>query len=671
MKETAFAEALGAVRCTPVPDWVEHNAYLLHVPEGEDSFVAAGVVRLLQDVQINLSNSEQAWHSCTAQRVLTRAGAERIAHFVADFDPSFERLEVHFIRILRGEERIEHARPDGFQFFRRETNLERLALNGRLTASLLIPDVRVDDIVEIGLTLYGSNPVLGGKFASWAVFDPFNPWLETRRRLLRPQTRDISVKLLNDPPKGETSSNETAHDSRWHLVGQTRQEAEALTPPWLILSPAIQYSEFKNWQEVASLFAPLYDSPCIPDTLAQDIDQLAKTNGDPAQRAAEWLRFVQQKLRYFALSLGEGGLAPREVETIWSNRFGDCKDAARLYVAGARRMGLDACAALVSTTHGPTLKQILPSPLLFDHCIVRLRLNGISYWLDPTSLLQSGDLQTIFQPHFGWALPLTSETTQLEELSSQPPLHHLHYEDEFRLGPKSNSIAKLRRDIDYSFWAADSMRNRFAGEGSAEYSKEMLKDLQMTWPDVSETEPLVINDDPVKNCLTVTLNYDIANAWRQLENGKRLSFTLTDNVIGGHLMAINGSHRRTDIHLGRPRKLTSHVYMHMPRRWHGLGWSQTYEVPGIDYKNRLTIDGRTINYSKELTIKEWGIPAEHATAYNQLASELLKNQTGILAREWFGKIGPTSIRWQLYFRIIWGFFILILILRLFYAAMTP
>ena len=48
-----------------------------------------------------------------------------------------------------------------------------------------------------------------------------------------------------------------------------------------------------------------------------------------AERAAEWLRFVQRELRYFAFSLGEGGLTPRALEAIWSARFGDCRGCSR------------------------------------------------------------------------------------------------------------------------------------------------------------------------------------------------------------------------------------------------------------------------------------------------------------------------------------------------------
>src|SRR5262245_38485777 len=152
------------VRCVPVPSWVKHESYAPQTPATEDA-LSNGICRLLNDIQIDLSGPELGWHCRSSQRVLSRAGAERAAHFVVEFDPTYERLEVHFIRIVRGQDSIEHAQPGALQVFRRETSLERLTLNGRLTASLLIPDVRIDDVVEISFTLFGSNPALRGKCA--------------------------------------------------------------------------------------------------------------------------------------------------------------------------------------------------------------------------------------------------------------------------------------------------------------------------------------------------------------------------------------------------------------------------------------------------------------------------------------------------------------------------
>ena len=231
------------IQCAPPPDWIDHQPYRSEIPDTDVSCVAGGLCRLLHDSQLDLSNSEQAWHYRTVQRVLTREGAERAAHVVVEFDPGYQRIDVHFVRVLRGAEVIEHAKADAFQLLRRETNLERLIFDGRLTASLLIPDVRIGDIVDLAVTVYGNVPVLGRRHAAWVVFDSFNPWFEHRHRLLRPLDRNVIAKAYNNPPQPVVAVAGQTEDVRWRMTGQQRHAFEGLTPPWVLLRPTLQFSE--------------------------------------------------------------------------------------------------------------------------------------------------------------------------------------------------------------------------------------------------------------------------------------------------------------------------------------------------------------------------------------------------------------------------------------------
>lgn len=641
--ETTRPEPAQTVQCNPAPAWVEHEPYPTETPVAGDAYVNNGVCRVLQDTQVNLTGSEYAWHSRTVQRVLTRAGAEQVAHFMVEFDPSCERLDVHFIRVVRGQECMAHAKPGTFQLLRRETNLERLVLDGRLTASLLVPDIRVGDIVEIGLTLSGGNAALGGKYSAWTVFDDFNPWLEARHRLLRPKTREISFRPFNDAPQRLSAVEKGGvEDSRWRLAGPKRREAEDFTPPWQIQVPFLQFSEFKSWADVVGLFEPLYAAPEASEALAEEIDRLAAAHPDPSERAVEWLRFVQRELRYFALSLGEGGYVPRPLDVIWSSRFGDCKDAAQLYVAGARRMGLDACAALTSTTLGRQLDRFLPGSNLFNHCIVRVRLNGRSYWLDPTMTVQSGNLANIYQPHSGWALPLAAGTDGLEPMGGDEPVHYLNSEDEIGFGSRKDSPARIRRQLEYYSWAADSVRNRFANEGTTDFARTLLKDVQTAWPEIVEVEPMTVADDPAGNCLTVVATYELPNPWKPMQKGRNLAFQLVDTTVTGELGLLKAVSRRTEVHLGRPRKVTRRTHMVMPRRWKGDGWHHGQSAQGVDCSDRLRIEGRRITHSKELTVEAWSAPAEEGAAYNRVVAVLNENQLSIWARPLFGRIFPTA-----------------------------
>ena len=286
-----------------------------------------------------------------------------------------------------------------------------------------------------------------------------------------------------------------------------------------------------------------------------------------------------------------------------------------------------------------------PSPDLFNHCIVRLRLDGVSYWLDPTMPAQSGRLPSIFQPHSGWALPLTREATGLEELGSDAPLHMLHLEEEISFGPKPDSPATLCRHVDHYSWAADFVRNRFANEGTTEYARAILKELRQTWPGLVETAPLAISDDQAANRLRLTLSYEISDCWKPTDDKRGLGFTTVDGILSGELTSLKTVTRQTAIHLGRPRKLTRYVRMNMPCQWAGDGWWHEHEAPGVKYVDRFKIDGKVISSSRELVIGAWSLPAEQASSYADLTGRLSKNVLLVWARERFGRIRPYKGNW--------------------------
>jgi hypothetical protein len=501
------------VRYEPWPEEIED-------PQG--AWTDNGLLRLLNETQISLLQAGAAFHVRVVQRVLTRAGAERAAQIVLEFDPSHERLELHHLRIWRGDSSIERglAGADGFQLLRREKQLERFTLDGRLSATFLIADVRVDDRVEVAFTRYVNDPVLSGRCVGWMVFNSYAPWIETRHRMLRPLARQVFLQAFNDPPESVSERVGEVEESRWSVVRQNRRVLEELIPPWVVKSACYQVTEFEHWREVADLFEPYYRDDVVPGDIALEIENIRANFSGDAERAAEWLRVVQRDLRYFALSLGEGGLVPRSLEAIWAGRFGDCKDAARLYVAGARRLGLDACAALVSTTHGLGLGEFLPSIQAFNHMIVRLRLQGATYWLDPTLQPQGGSLANIFFPHAGWALPVDSEAAGLEALPRAEPLECIRCEDAISLGPKPDSPATLRRRITLAHWTADTLRQRIRNEGAAKLSAQLLQELQSEWPRTVETSAMCVEDDPVTNRVTISFVYEVPECWKPDTSGR-------------------------------------------------------------------------------------------------------------------------------------------------------
>ena len=164
---------------------------------------------------------------------------------------------------------------------------------------------------------------------------------------------------------------------------------------------------------------------------------------------------------------------------------------------------------------------------------------------------------------------------------------------------------------------------------------------------------MVVDDDPTRNRLTATLTYEIRDCWIPAQTGDRLAFQVADMSIARELGPLNGTDRRTDIFLGRPRKVTRELRMEMPRSWPGQGWEHRYQAPGVNFINRLEFSGRTIIGFKELHINAWTMPASRAGDYGDVAKKLHENLLKIWAKERFGNICSPAAAKRSIAMIIW------------------
>jgi hypothetical protein len=315
-------------------------------------------------------------------------------------------------------------------------------------------------------------------------------------------------------------------------------------------------------------------------------------------------------------------------------------------VAGARFLGLDASAALVSTTHGVSLNDFLPSAQVFNHVIVRLRIGERIYWLDPTLPSQTGSLDQVTLPHAGWALPLTPGTGALEALPKQETVDLAHCEDRITLGPKPDSVAHLERRMTLGFWAADNVRHRIANEGTSKLAEQLLQDLIATWPKAVESKPLSLEEDVRNNKLMMTSGYDIPDPWVIAPTARRWNLPLTDPLTNKELPVLRVARRHSPILLGRPRRVSCRVTVEMPTRWAGKGWHQDVNEAGLQFINDLELGGREVVLERKLIIGTASMASNQSDAYLRVVTKANQNVTQLFGRVAFGRIVSPITPWR-------------------------
>jgi len=624
-----FREITPGARVAPPEAWVDVAPY--EVPKAANPhFIANGVCVLLDDSQIDLCGAERAWYYRRADMVTANAGAERAAQFSVSFDPRFERIDVHSIAVIRNGARTEHTGTAFYEVLRRERNMERLLFDGRLTIHVTLPDVRVGDVVETSYTLFGMRKSLNGRHTAFITFDGGMGIVETRLRQRTPAHRIVAERQFGNVPEATQTESDGVIDRRWRTYERQAVRFEQLAPPWILQGAMTQFSEWRDWAEAVTVFAPLYeDESALSEEVEAEIARIATSEANPAGRAAAALRFVQGSWRYLAISMGEGGYTPRPLETICETRYGDCKDKSKLYVAMARRLGLDACPALVNVRDGPALDQWLPTGQAFDHCIVRVRLDGASYWLDPTQEAQVSPLGKIAECRFGWALPLAPGVEALEHMGDEPHVHSLDATEHIVLGKAPSVPVTYEWRVTMRGWRAELMRARLIREGEVGLFKLYSEDLQRTYPKARPVQQQVVLDDHQLNELTTLEQFEIDDAWTK--RGDIYAFNTLDLFMRAMLAKLDAGERKLPVDLGHVGKVTRRVVIESAAPTKMTPWRRSVAGSTINYDAELrVISTKRFELVQTLDIRAWTLPAPEAQTYREIISELEKSDIDLL-----------------------------------------
>ena len=436
------------------------------------------------------------------------SGLAAAAQLEIEFDPSYQTLVLHQIDVLRAGARSSRIDRAKIQLLQREANLERRMVDGRVTLSLVMDDVRIGDAVEIAYSLRGANPVWNGRFVAsdWMV-SAKGPVGVYRQRVLAPAARHIAVRagsadmVVTSRSLGEMK--ETVVTRR--AVGVVRPEPNASVQ--VLLDQMVAFSEFENWNGVAAWGRTLFAEPPEPTPLLDaKAAEIATASPDPAARVLAALDFVQKEVRYFGTEIGLNTHRPATPERVLRQRFGDCKDKVSLFLALLRRMNIEGEPVLVSARFVGKVSQMLPTPLAFDHVIARVPLGEQTYWLDATRGQQSGPLGARQALAFGKGLALGSATAgaggaqALVDLPSALSTVRLRVEDRFTIDDFSKpatleSRVTLRGDL------ADAMRQAIAASGLEAARARFAAYYMRAYPNARTLQPVsaepVAGDDAI------------------------------------------------------------------------------------------------------------------------------------------------------------------------------
>lgn len=398
----------------PKPSWAESSS-LATVPSN-----AAGLLFVRrQDVLVHLQDEGQFTY-LSQQVKLLHPQALEVGNLALTWNPAAGAPTVHAIRIHRDGEVIDVLANNTFEILRREDQLEQSMLDGLLTAVLRVPDLRVGDELEWEFTTPSHDPTLRDDSFGTLFLGPAPPSGQFRLGLSWEDGEEPAVRLSADlTPLARRNSRS---------IQINFDNPEMLAPPkdapprynWLRV---VEYSDFKSWAEVSRRFDALFTtaSQLEPESpVRQEAARIAGLYSDRREQAQAALDLVQQQVRYVYVGFEGGNFTPASAEETWRRRYGDCKGKTALLLALLRELGIDAEAVLANNSDGDDgLDTRLPNPAMFDHVLVRAKIDGKTYWLDGTlpQVVEAG--ANPFFP-YRWVLPLSGRGSALEAVAQTP-----------------------------------------------------------------------------------------------------------------------------------------------------------------------------------------------------------------------------------------------------------
>ena len=514
VRETSAPAVSREPQLVPMPSWVD----AVDIPSPDPALRDRPMQLLLTNAQSRYT-AERADHFVQIAMLVQNAqGLQAVGNVILPWEPEQSALLVHEVKIIRNGTVIDLlANGQHFTVLRRENHLESAMLDGTLTAVMQAEGLAVGDILKVSWTMRrqgGALPPRGQNLFALTA----QPLRQLSVRQVWAPSLPVRWRASGAFEPARTRTTALGTELSVTLRDVVAPEPPASVPSRYRLPSLLQLTQYRDWAEIGTLLAPHYDRAAqiaAGPGLQAEIDRIAASSPDPRARILAALHLVQDQVRYFAILMGDGNYLPASAEQTWSRRYGDCKGKSALLLALLRGLGIDAEAVMVNTQIGDSLNDRLPMLSVFNHVIVRARIDGRSYWLDGTRT-DDRNIDDLASSTFGWGLPISTAAGGLERLPLAPPSRPL---SEFNVtydgsrglgGPVPMRLEQVNRGDN-----ATLMRLAVSQLGREDFLRQMRESMANA-DDEMTIEELDVRDDPETGEVTLIMTGRTTLSWNPL-----------------------------------------------------------------------------------------------------------------------------------------------------------
>ncbi len=214
-------------------------------------------------------------------------------------------------------------------------------------------------------------------------------WLQLELKEFNFERFKITKNVTKDPQTATTRYEYTAREVA-PLQSESHAQGPSYTYPHLLVlakgftrggqaTPLIgSVGDLYGWY--ASLAQAVTNDPKPMEATLKQLLAGKKTDDEKIKAIYYW---VQDNIRYIAFEDGIAGFKPEPAQTVFANKYGDCKGMANLTKTMLRAAGFDARLVWIGTSR-IAYDYSSPSLSVDNHMICCVLLNGRKYFLDAT-----------------------------------------------------------------------------------------------------------------------------------------------------------------------------------------------------------------------------------------------------------------------------------------------
>jgi transglutaminase-like putative cysteine protease len=607
-------------RFAPDPDWVE----LLPVRGDAETTASDGARYLLVDDQVSLLGAEPVWHRRLVEQVVHERGLASAARLSIDFQPLYQRVEIHSVELLRGGERIDRRPRADVQVLRRESDMESGILDGRLTVQITIPDVRVGDRIDYRFSVVGANPIFGGDYHDVFSLGYGVALAERRIRFLVPPGTVLRHSVDRPEYRVAQGRGDGSHSLEFTASNLPRIVEDDATPRWHDAYGHLRVSTLADWPAVARWAGPLYPRRLGDRALAGELAaRLGLDPADPQGSMERAIAFVQGEVRYTAIDMGSHSYAPSPPETTLERRFGDCKDKSTLLVSLLAEAGIEAEPVLVNTVARAAVRDRLPSPLAFDHVVVRARTADGDVWIDPTRDRERAPLAGREPLPFRYGLPVHADGGLVEIPAPPSARPEVEVTQRIRLDAAGGRAHALFGVVtDYRRGEAEGRRIQYEDNAPREIGDRYLAYMRGFYDGIDSVGVPGTSDAGEQGTMRTVESYRLD--WDTTQHGRGFGIVLFQ--LADWLPRLKSGARTMPLLLEGPSHATHTIRVDYPRGWSIAPGHALIENPWFSFERHVEVHGDDLVVTGTWRRHAEAVPAGEYTRFRgdiEAARELL------------------------------------------------